>query len=143
MATPNDRMEIGFEDHRIEERLLFPDFATEGHDAHIRDGTKLVGGSGFDIDEIVLVAMVYLFVEGDIQIAFEHIESLLHIGMDMGKRHLSRTKVGDSNLGQSASRLITTQQYALLAYCMRGDDGEDILETFLHSKSNESTCRSM
>ena len=91
-------MEVGFEDHGIEERFLFLDFATDGHDAHIGKGMELVDNTIFNEDEVILVEMIGLAIERYVQVALKDEESLLHIGMDMGKHYFRGTEIGDGYL---------------------------------------------
>lgn len=80
----------------------------------------------FHIYEIILVAMLNAIIEHYVKITFEHIEPFLHIGVDMGKCHLTGSEVGNGYLREVASRLLTVEKDALLTYGMGGDDGLNV-----------------
>ena len=81
--------------------------ATDSHNTHIGKNVKFVGSSGLHIDKIVFVTGLRHVIKRYLQLTIEHIETLLHIGMDMCKSHLTGSEVGGSNLGKIATGFCT------------------------------------
>ncbi len=57
-TAPYNCMQVGFKYQRIELVLLALYLTTDGHDAHVGDGVKLVSSTRLDMGEVVFVAML-------------------------------------------------------------------------------------
>ena len=89
-------------------------------------------GAFLYIDKGILIADGMLAIEYDFHLSFEHIECLLHIGMDMCDGNLSFLESGDCYLGEGAASLATGEEDALLSHSMGGEDWGYVVEISDH-----------
>ena len=70
LTTPHHRAQVRVKQHGVKLGALRLDHTSHGQHAHIGDGVQLIGLEVLHKDEVVLLAMVDLFVDGDVYLSF-------------------------------------------------------------------------